>query len=759
MEGFCYNCFKKTGGYDVCMHCGYVNGTSNQPEYMLQPGMVLDNRYVVGTILGIGGFGVTYKAWDTRLGIIVAIKEFYPQTLASRVPGSTELFLFTGDKMDSFMNQKQRFIKEGKNLAKFANDPHVVNVLGTFSENSTAYIVMEYLDGVSLKEYLVQQGGSLSLDEASRIIDGVIRGVQSIHGLGIIHRDISPDNIYVLPSGSIKILDFGAARLEEYDEWAENIVVKKGYAPPEQYRANMEQSYYTDIYAIGATWYKLITGVTPEESVDRWEEDLLIRPSQMQTVQEIETLDVVDHVIMKSLALQPEDRYTTTQMMLDAIYNKEVKSVPVTEKKSYANIVWIPVVLLFICSILAFTTIPRNSSGTNSNSEGGDESTTVQEAVVEKEPQGIAAMEIESGDISLTIWTESNESGTYDDLVEAFEEQYPEYGVELIQIEDESELELLSEDELPTITRIPVDGFECADLTPVVESLDLENYYLLEQELEGTLLDGNGQIYFLPTGMQPYVWYTDTKDAEDAGIALPEVADSLELVGEINKDYLNGTRFSMSDLMKLEQVYAPGSYDVTSDTCELSLWEEDLRNYFVWVAECAESGIAKSQYSKVSSLPLFMDYGGLSNYKTVEYRSYYDGYLELIPVVYEGELQVELYRTMYVNGEAEENEQLIAMLFLAFMLSEEGQDILNVQAEYGTLPLLKTSVASYMNIYPETKVMESYLEQTLGIYPTAIPTTLYDTWIEVTESTDLSDYANAEEFADDTMDLFYSVNP
>lgn len=777
MANFCYNCFRQRGQYEVCMHCGHVEGVPNEPSYMLQPGMCVNDRYIIGTILGIGGFGVTYKAWDTRLAIIVAIKEFFPQTLASRTPNDKQLVLFTGDKKETFLAQQSRFMEEGRNLAKFASDPHVVNVLGTFSENDTSYIVMEYLDGVSLKEYLQQHGGRLSLEESSEIMDGVIKGLMSIHNQGILHRDISPDNIHVLPSGRIKILDFGAARLEEHDPWAENIVVKKGYAPPEQYRANMEQSYYTDIYAIGATWYKLITGITPEESIDRWEEDILVNPSSVLETERSEEMECIDYVIMKSLELRPEERFDSTQTLLDSIEKKE-RSAAVADggkKGVYIPIFIALAVLIFIFNVLAITQLEGNpfESAVESmaldleeitteivtETEDGTENQTevATEIKTDTQAQGIETANIEAGEISFLIWKESNTSGIYDDLVEAFEEQYPEYSVELIQISDESEIEGMAQEELPTLTRILVDDYECADLTPVIESLDLEEYYILEQEMSNELLDDTGQIYFMPTGIKPYLWYANTKVADSWLMELPEVGDSLDIVWDTTDGHLNGASISMSGYMSLLQVYYPDSYDAESGSCELSLWEEDLKNYFRWIAYSTEYEINNSG-SSVSSLSKAIAYGALTNSTITSVREDYDGYLELIPIVYEDKIQVELYRGVYVNENAEENAQLIAMQFIAFMLSEEGQEILNIDASSGSIPLLKASAEKYMNIYPEVQVFAPYLENEIGIYPTEIPTNLYNAWTDMLDTALYSDFDGAYGFANDAMELFYSVN-
>jgi serine/threonine protein kinase len=225
----CLNCFKDKGDFMVCRYCGWVEGTPPDQAYHLHPGTVLAHRYVVGTVIGFGGFGVIYKVWDLQLSKILAIKEFFPAGLVNRVPGEKDVLVFSGDDEANYLKTLQRFLEEARNIARFNDDPNIINVLNYFEENNTAYIVMEHLEGISLSDYLLEKGGRLSPEEAFSIIEPVMDGLMTIHKTGIIHRDIHPGNIFITTANRIKIIDFGAAKFSTgEDEKTLTVLVTQG---------------------------------------------------------------------------------------------------------------------------------------------------------------------------------------------------------------------------------------------------------------------------------------------------------------------------------------------------------------------------------------------------------------------------------------------------------------------------------------------------------------------------------------------------
>ena len=279
----CMGCMSTYEAIDeMCPFCGYIEGTPAKEAYHIKPGSLLHDRYTVGRAIGFGGFGITYIAWDNKLMQKVAIKEYMPSEYATRVSGNLTVTIYDGERYTEFMTGLQKFLDEAQRLAKFQNVPGIVRILDCFSENLTAYIVMEYLDGMTLKQYLAEHGGKLPYEEAVEFILPVLAALQAVHKEGIIHRDISPDNIFITEDGEVKLLDFGAARYAStgYSK-SLSVILKPGYAPAEQYLSHGEQGPWSDVYATAATLYRMITGVVPEEALERKEKDTLKPPSAL----------------------------------------------------------------------------------------------------------------------------------------------------------------------------------------------------------------------------------------------------------------------------------------------------------------------------------------------------------------------------------------------------------------------------------------------------------------------------------------------
>ena len=327
MKVRCMNCMKEyEEGPAKCPRCGYVRGTRPREIYHLYPEMELADRYIIGTVVGFGGFGVLYRAWDRKLEHMVAIKEYYPAGMVTRIPGQKEVILYTGKKNDEYKNGLTRFLDEARNTARFSSNPNIVNVFDFFEENGTAYMVMEFLEGVSLKEYISRAGGRLPWQQAVEIGLRIIDAQKDVHGAKILHRDLSPDNVFMCDDGKIKLLDFGAARFTGLDdEKTRTIVLKMGFAPPEQYRSKSQQGPCTDIYALGATLYRAITGLTPDESVNRQDsinhnEGDTLKPMS-QFVEGIP--QYLDNAVLRAMALEPTLRFQNVQQMADALQNKK----------------------------------------------------------------------------------------------------------------------------------------------------------------------------------------------------------------------------------------------------------------------------------------------------------------------------------------------------------------------------------------------------------------------------------------------------
>ena len=266
----CYGCMENySDELTVCPHCGFAEGTKPENALHMEPGSILADRYIIGKVIGFGGFGVTYIGWDTLLKTKVAVKEYLPSEFSTRVLGHTMVTVFSGDKTEQFNDGMRRFIDEAKKLAKFHSTPGIVKIFDSFECNNTAYIVMELLEGETLAEKL-NRGERFTEDEAVKMMTPVIKSLEQVHKDGIIHRDIAPDNIFVTNDGNVKLIDFGAARYATTTHSRSlTVIIKPGYSPEEQYRSRGDQGAYTDVYALAATMYRMITGQTPPDALER----------------------------------------------------------------------------------------------------------------------------------------------------------------------------------------------------------------------------------------------------------------------------------------------------------------------------------------------------------------------------------------------------------------------------------------------------------------------------------------------------------
>lgn len=326
----CYHCFQTFDGpADVCPHCGKPALTRPKEPVQLYPGTVLADRYILGEAVGSGGFGIVYKAWDSKLETVVAVKEFYVARLMARAEGQKQIILSKKAQAE-FAYRKDRFLAEARNMAKFGTHRSIPNVFEFFEENGTAYIVMELLQGVSLNQYLQQQGGILDQDLAIMITNEVGTALKSLHAAGIIHRDVAPDNIFICSGKDlrIKLMDLGAAKLADTTDDVIDIILKPGYSPTEQYDNSKNIGPWTDIYALGATLYVMLTGTKPEESTNRKIKDTVPAPHELNP----EVSENLSNAVMKAMAVEKHLRFKTVDEFLAAI-NGERKVIPLAQEK------------------------------------------------------------------------------------------------------------------------------------------------------------------------------------------------------------------------------------------------------------------------------------------------------------------------------------------------------------------------------------------------------------------------------------------
>ena len=333
IENICINCMKEKASHGTkCEYCGFDLTTAVIPAHHLKPFSILAGKYLVGRAIGEGGFGITYIGMDLNLEMRVAIKEYYPNGSAVRDINGEGATVQSQSRESRalYENGREKFINEAKTLAKCVDFPEIVTVKDFFKENNTAYIVMEYIDGKTLRTYLNEKGSRISVNETINMMKPLICSLGKVHKMNLIHRDISPDNIMICKDGSIKILDFGGARdFVANGDKSLSVMMKPGYTPEEQYRTGKEQGPWTDVYALCATMYRCITGQIPQAAWERVSKDNLKPITELQP----NCSGEVAYVIQKGLSVYKKDRWQSMEELYDRLYKEDV--VEEVEKEEY----------------------------------------------------------------------------------------------------------------------------------------------------------------------------------------------------------------------------------------------------------------------------------------------------------------------------------------------------------------------------------------------------------------------------------------
>ena len=620
--------------YDICPYCGYQRGTPPKVASHLIPGTVIANRYIIGTVINNGGFGIIYNAWDNDLGIRIAIKEYYPNGLVNRAPGTSKVIALGGEKKEQYELGIKRFLQEARIMAKFNKEPNIVYVYTFLEENNTAYIVMEYLDGVDLNGYVSQfQGNKMPVEDAINIISEVGKVLGVMHKDKIIHRDISPDNIHLCRDGKIKLLDLGAARLSSGEETQTlSVVLKPGYAPPEQYRGKSRQGPRTDIYALAATLYKLITGVKPLDSLDRNIEDTLQKPSEFNP----EIPQWLDTVIMTGMALNAEVRFPSVSKFVEALHHEKTVALPaqrIKRRRLTRSISVIAVAL--IISIIGYVYFGMYSD--------------------------ISGDGVPDGEIDMWICVESDEDeNRYKELDYEFEKKFKGKTVDIKYI-DKSEYgeairTAVAEKNAPNIFwgNYITDPEEKVSLNDVYNDIPLRHTYLLKDNEKN--LKANKQ---LPMGFTTLVLYENTYLSHSAEKSYIE-----ENGAEVTKENPKGDLFDPKYTKTSNQVFDDIYY---SDRALDEFLDEKITFYIGDVIE-------KSKIQKKLS-----------------------GYSDVTSITQDGNSYGKFSNQLSIWAGSDKQEQKIAKLLLKYSLSEEGQNILGVRNQ-GLLPLNKKAFATFTDI-------------------------------------------------------------
>jgi len=303
-------------GAERCAFCNEEMNLQNR-VHQLPVMTILNGRYLTGKVLGEGGFGITYIGYDFVMREKVAIKEYYPSGISTRYATYSLTVEATSKSSDVILAEgRKKFLEEAQAMRRFQKIPSIVDVNDFFYANGTAYIIMEYLDGQSMQAWMKENGPEKDFDKLFAMLRPVMEGLAEVHKTGLIHRDISPSNMMLLQDGTVKLLDFGTARqVNEDGEKSLSVVLKPGFAPEEQYRRHGKQGPWTDIYALCATMYKLLTGVTPEISMDRLAEDNLARPSELG----VKIKPWQEAALIQGMAVRQEDRIQSVDELIEML--------------------------------------------------------------------------------------------------------------------------------------------------------------------------------------------------------------------------------------------------------------------------------------------------------------------------------------------------------------------------------------------------------------------------------------------------------
>ena len=358
-----------------CSRCGFDSRSPSGMEYALPLNTILAGKYVVGRVLGQGGFGITYIGWDLALERKVAIKEYYPSGQVSRTQGTRSLTWYTTEQASvARKSGMEMFLKEARKMVKVDNIPGVVRVLELFQENGTAYIVMEFVEGETLKARL-QKTGPLSWSQAKTIFEPVVHAMSKVHRAGLVHRDLSPDNLMLTADGSVKILDLGAAKDLNVNSGASSMqVAKSGFSPLEQYIQRGNSGPWTDVYAIAATIYYTLTGKLPPNAVDRLDHDTLSWSEPGLTALSPAALAALEH----AMEVQISGRIQTMDELEQRLFSGPIpQAAPIQEKppevavmrRTYAPFHIAAMVLtgiFLVAALLVESAVPANIRGSSS---------------------------------------------------------------------------------------------------------------------------------------------------------------------------------------------------------------------------------------------------------------------------------------------------------------------------------------------------------------------------------------------------------
>lgn len=638
----CCNCFEQyEEEFELCPYCGHIPGNPAKELYHLYPGMILNERYIVGQALGFGGFGITYKVWDKHLDVIMAVKEYYPVNVVNRVPGTKEVMVFKRERKNEYDHGLKWFLNEARNMAKFKSHKNIINVFEYFEENNTAYIVMEYLDGMTLGDFL--KTNRIGVETAVSVISAVCDALKDVHAEGIVHRDVSPDNIFICANNIIKLIDFGAARFSSAEDKPLTIILKPGFAPPEQYERINTQGPWTDIYALGATLYLMVTGVKPEESTNRKIADNLVPPIKLNE----NIPEYISNTIMKSMAIDKYLRFNSCVEFEKAL-NQEKKVLPVTKERNRRRIKRFITVLSAVLVIVICTSVFLM----NWNRQKKEE--TLPDAE-------ISFWYYLSGD----IMADTAKNDAFKAIITEFNESFPNVKIEIKTYPHESykdELQnAISNNDTPTLFESTgIDGEilkNTVDLSDVVKTIDIEQCYFLDK----------------------YFDYFPRKNQLPIGFTVPAVYLNTTLI-KFEDDFITDISVLLNSTQDKRQSVFVNETDLPAFIYtygdKIQTETKNAKDLFI-------SGQTDIYYSSTA------DYFDVRGALPARYKIINSSGLQILGK----------FDNLWSIRKCESNERAAAERLLLFMLSENAQDFLYIRNRNGALPINKDVLNIFCGVY------------------------------------------------------------
>lgn len=626
----CNNCFSELDEYkEVCPCCGFRYGDTPKLSYQLFPGTELNGgRYCIGQVLGSGGFGNIYKAWDTKLEQIVAIKEFFLCGVVNRSPGHNDIIVADKKRAWEFETLRERFILEARITVQFNSEPDIINVYDYIEENNTAYIIMEFLDGVNLSNYM-KFNGHFDVKEGIKICTTICNALEKIHSKGIIHRDISPDNIFMCMDNTVKIIDFGAAKLTEKDDLNLIQIIKPGFAPPEQYENVTPDGKWTDVYALGATLYYLITGSVPMESTNRKQTENDVDKPELPFPHEVnpEIPEYLSNAIMNAMEIDTQLRFKDVKQFRAAINKDKIVLSPKEarkrrKRKKYIGLSAAAAVIAVGVGISVFYLEKQKAEETLPDSH-------------------ITMWYCMSGNEEL----DEAEANAYKKIIEDFNTSFDNVTIKLTGfMPDEYEKALSTSEEQPNL-------YEYTQVLSTGVSLSLDDVYRSEEARQCSVLgkakDAYGNSDCLPLGFNAPVIFSNTVKCSYDDNKIDETFDIKSYMAQSENDIVFGSKSFSEALGNIDEKY-----------------DKNAKDIFLMSKADFFGGYTSDYYDVREALP-------------AQYKLLYCDF-DNVPCVYDNVWRAN------DNGK---NENKAVIRLLEFMLNNNAQDAIHVQNKSLSLPV------------------------------------------------------------------------